>query len=74
MGNHEWCSNCEESDFHNHRECDPVKVAQRIERERIQKERRDRLTLKMKQALDGAGIQYEMDQYGNALVRPWSFE
>jgi hypothetical protein len=73
MGNHEYCEDCGENNFHNERPCNPEKVADR----KAMQDRNDRILQanisRMKNALASAGIQYEMDEYGNAIVRPSYF-
>lgn len=69
MGNHEWCPNCEESDFHYGSDCDPNKVATRIAREKKQEAKKRMAVSYMKAALDKAGIKFELDEYKNAIVR-----
>ena len=68
MGNHEFCPDCHENDFHLHRPCDPVKVA-RINAEKAEAERiRQEGVSLMEVALHKAGIKYKLDEYGNAIV------
>jgi hypothetical protein len=69
LGNHEYCCDCEESDFHHGRPCDPAKVGARVERERVAAERKKHAQGRMETRLRAADIGYEMDKYGNALIR-----
>ncbi len=73
MGNHEWCPNCEMDDYHREFECDPKRVIARITREKRAAERKRVATAKMVFRLQECNIPYEIDQYGNAVIRPWSF-
>ena len=68
MGNHEFCEDCGESDFHLHRPCDPKKVAARKAEAKKQGEEQQQCIGKMKLELEKAGIKYRLDRYGNAIV------
>lgn len=71
MGNHEWCPNCEEDDYHSGQPCDPKKVMARIDREKKARDEKEGCIQAMEQALTAAGIKYELEN-GNAVVR-WYF-
>ncbi len=73
MGNHEYCVDCGESDFHLHRGCDPVKVARKQESERVRLEQKARCIDKMVERLNAAGIPFRLDNVGRAIINPWDF-
>ena len=73
MGNHEYCDGCGESDFHYHRNCDPVKVAARLKAEADSKARTKAEVDRMKKVLDKLGVKYDLDEYGNAEINHSEF-
>lgn len=73
MGNHEYCVDCGESDFHYHRPCDPVKVAARL-KAKAEAEARTKLEVeRMQKALNKLGIEYRVNEYGNAEIHHHEF-
>lgn len=73
MGNHEYCTECGASDFHDGRPCNPDRLAKNKVQKELDDARHASLVSVMRSSLDKAGIPYEIDQYGNATVRPSSF-
>ncbi len=73
MGNHEWCPNCEQDDFHSGRDCNPVLVQARLDREAKQQKEKTRCMDKMINTLNANGITFEIDSHGHAVIRWWSF-
>lgn len=70
MGNHEYCIDCGENDFHLHRPCDPAKVAARkAEENRINKKRiNGKIELKsLQKKLEKEGFKTYYDN-GNLVV------
>jgi hypothetical protein len=61
MGNHEYCGNCGESDFHYGRPCDPARVAIREARDKERKLKTERCLEKAKELLDKASIPYRVE-------------
>lgn len=71
MGNHEYCEDCGENDFHNHRPCDPAKVAARkaAEKQVIERKVRGHIKLeKLKKKLATEEFSSSFDYYGNLVV------
>lgn len=73
MGNHEYCEDCGESNFHLNRPCDPAKVAARKKQSARAEKTKQGCINRMKSALADAGINYTLDSYGNAIVSYTSF-
>jgi hypothetical protein len=67
MGNHEFCEDCHENNFHRGRECDPVKKA-KVDAEKqvhaAEKERGLVLLENLKAELEGRGIDVMYIEYG----------
>ena len=62
MGNHEYCSNCGESDFHRGQPCDPAKVAARQETGRLAQAKHEEQVSRAKRLLHDAQIPYRVEQ------------
>lgn len=58
MGNHEWCVECEESDFHYGRDCNPIKKAKVAAKNAQQKRECMNRHNKLIAALDKGGFEY----------------
>lgn len=70
MGNHEYCDECGESDFHYGRPCDPAKKAAHQAEQAANQKRADQETKRITQLLDSVGLKYDLTRYG-IIVRPW---
>lgn len=74
MGNHEFCVDCEESDFHLGRPCDPVKFAAVRRKSDEARIRLDKHTAKAKRLikwLGKKGIKAALDQQNNIYISKW---
>ena len=74
MGNHEYCVDCGESDFHWGKPCNPEKVAARQAIERRDAERKKLGVGKMIDILDKLKVQYQVDENGHATFYWWDFK
>jgi len=77
MGNHEYCVDCGESDFHYGRPCDPDKLAAEKERNRLNEERSQRLDEKAKRIVDALvakGLPAEINHYRNVEIVKWHLD
>ena len=75
MGNHEFCTECGESNFHHHRPCDPErKMRYEEEKRKIKnrKERADQAVIKIVKKLKELGYEAEIDEYGHIIIDKWS--
>lgn len=77
MGNHEYCEDCGESDFHLHWPCDPVKLAKKKREEEDWEEKKKDAKSKAKdivgKLLDSNGIKWTQDHDGYTEVSPYQF-
>lgn len=63
MGNHEYCVNCGESDFHYGRKCNPKLVAQRIAKEKQEFEDHEARVDFVVEKLKHAGIPFTIRRH-----------
>jgi hypothetical protein len=68
MGNHEYCVDCGESDFHHHRPCNPKKVADRLAAKEHNRVVREENIARMNAFFANHGVPYTLDKFGNAIV------
>lgn len=68
MGNHEFCVDCHENDFHIGRPCDPEKVA-KVQAEKREREDSMRAKREASSQLIAMGVEGTIDEYGNLVVR-----
>jgi hypothetical protein len=73
MGNHEWCSNCELDDYHYGRDCDPVRVQARLDKEAKQEKEKTECMDRMINILNSLDVKFEIDSHGHAVIRWWDF-
>jgi len=74
MGNHEYCINCESSDFHNESPCDPEKLAKAVARRKEVEEcnkKVDAAVQRVCQALVTLGYPAKIGSYGNIVIERW---
>lgn len=72
MGNHEYCEDCGESDFHHHRPCDPVKLAKKKQEKENQLIEKEIRIERMKVKLNSLGLKYQLTTNGASLSY-WDF-
>jgi hypothetical protein len=77
MGNHEYCVDCGENDFHHGSPCNPESYRKHQEYKQ-QIEERDKkigaLADKLMEILRGHGLDAYLDRYDNVVISKWSLE
>lgn len=76
MGNHEWCSGCETSDFHTGVPCDPKRKAKVDKEKAEQKALRDKALAAAEnfiERMQREGIVARMGDYGTVVISIWEF-